>query len=35
MSDGSIRSEVKERGRKVNAGSTYKVEMVSPILTYR
>ncbi|HQK34841.1 MAG TPA: amidoligase family protein, partial [Spirochaetales bacterium] len=35
MSDGSIRKEKKEYGRTVSADSTYSVELVSPILTYR
>ena len=35
MSDGSIRKEKKECGRTVSADSTYSVELVSPILTYR
>lgn len=33
--DGSIRPEKKVGGRKVAAGDQYKVELVSPILTYR
>ncbi len=35
MSDGSIRTQKKERGRIVEAGREYSVELVSPILTYR
>jgi len=35
MSDGSIRREIKLNGRKITAESTYSVELVSPILTYR
>lgn len=35
MSDGSIRKEKKEYGRTVATDSTYSVELVSPILTYR
>lgn len=35
MSDGSIRTEKKERGRVVAATGEYSVELVSPILTYR
>jgi len=35
MSDGSIRKEKKEHGRTVSADTTYSVELVSPILTYR
>mgnify|MGYP000965695435 CR=1 FL=1 len=35
MSDSSIRKEVKVNGRKISAESTYSVELVSPILTYR
>ncbi len=33
--DSSIVAQKKERGRRVPADSEYKVEMVSPILTYR
>lgn len=35
MSDGSIRTEKKERGRVIAATGEYSVELVSPILTYR
>lgn len=35
VSDGSIRPEKKVGGRKVAASNEYKVELVSPILTYR
>jgi hypothetical protein len=35
MSDGSIKTQKKERGRIVEAGREYSVELVSPILTYR
>ena len=35
VNDGSITTQKKERGRIVNAGSEYSVELVSPILTYR
>ena len=35
VSDGSIRPEKKVNGRKVAASNEYKVELVSPILTYR
>jgi hypothetical protein len=35
MSDGSIRTQKKERGRIEAAGREYSVELVSPILTYR
>lgn len=35
VSDGSIRCQKKERGRKISAGGEYSVELVSPILTYR
>lgn len=35
VNDGSIRPEKKEGGRKVAASREYKVEFVSPILTYR
>jgi hypothetical protein len=35
MSDGSIRTQKKERGRIVEASREYSVELVSPILTYR
>lgn len=35
MSDGSIRREKKQNGRKISAESGYSVELVSPILTYR
>ncbi|MCX7749176.1 MAG: amidoligase family protein [Clostridia bacterium] len=34
MSDASVRPETKENGRTQSAGDTYKVELVSPILTY-
>lgn len=34
MSDGSIKTEKKENGRKVSAGREYSTELVSPILTY-
>lgn len=34
MSDSSILCQRKERGRVVNAGREYSVEVVSPILTY-
>jgi hypothetical protein len=34
MSDASVRPEKKENGRTQSAGDTYKVELVSPILTY-
>jgi hypothetical protein len=35
MSDGSVTTQRKERGRIVPAGREYSVELVSPILTYR
>ena len=35
MSDGSIRCQRKEQGRKIGASDEYSVELVSPILTYR
>jgi hypothetical protein len=35
MSDGSIKTERKENGRKVPTDKSYSVELVSPILTYR
>ena len=35
MSDGSIRTEKKERGRVVAATGEYSVELISPVLTYR
>lgn len=35
MSDGSIHTERKERGRLVSADNNYSVEMVSPICQYR
>ena len=35
MSDGSIRTQKKRDGSKVNADGQYSVELVSPILTYR
>lgn len=35
VSDGSIRPEKKVGGRKVAASNEYRVELVSPILTYR
>ena len=35
MSDGSILCQRKQNRRTVNAGSSYSVELVSPILTYR
>ncbi len=35
MSDGSLRTERKERGQVVSADKKYSVELVSPILTYR
>lgn len=35
MSDGSIRTEKKERGRIIAEAGEYSVELVSPILTYR
>ena len=34
MSDGSIRCQRKEQGRKIGASDEYSVELVSPILTY-
>ena len=34
VSDGSLMAEKKENGSRVPADSTYKVELVSPILTY-
>ncbi|MEY8392580.1 amidoligase family protein [Lachnospiraceae bacterium 45-W7] len=35
MYDGSINCQKKDRWRTVSAGSTYSVELVSPILSYR
>jgi hypothetical protein len=35
MSDGSIRTEKKERGQTVSTDKKYSVELVSPILAYR
>lgn len=35
MSDGSINCQRRQGGRKVPAGKSYSVELVSPILTYR
>ena len=35
VSDSSIQTQKKQDGRKVSAGKTYSVELVSPILTYR
>ncbi|MCL1857687.1 MAG: amidoligase family protein [Oscillospiraceae bacterium] len=35
MSDASVKSQRKDHGRTIDAGSEYKVELVSPILTYR
>jgi hypothetical protein len=32
VNDGSITTQKKERGRIINAGSEYSVELVSPIL---
>lgn len=34
VSDGSIRTQMKENGQKVSATSAYSVELVSPILNY-
>ena len=35
MYDSSVTAQKKERGRKVSASDQYKVELVSPILSYR
>lgn len=35
VSDSSIKAQVKQDGRRVPASDQYKVELVSPILTYR